>query len=44
MTNTKAHKLTYIASREDVSSLELEELLELYKKIAEVVSLNVITN
>lgn len=44
MTNPTAHKLTYIASREDVSSLELEELLELYKKIAEVVSLNVITN
>jgi len=44
VTNPTAHKLTYNASREDVSSLELEELLELYKKIAEVVSLNGIIN
>jgi hypothetical protein len=40
ITNPTAHKLTYNASRDDVISLEIEELLELYKKIAELVSLN----
>jgi hypothetical protein len=40
MTNPTAHKLTYNASREDVSSLGIEELLELFKKIAEAISLN----
>lgn len=40
LTNPTAHKLTYNASQDDVSSLDFQELLELYKKIAKVVSLN----
>lgn len=40
ITNPTAHKLTFNASREDLISLEIEEMLELYKKIAELVLLN----
>jgi hypothetical protein len=40
LTNPTAHKLTYNASRDDVSSLDFQELLELYKIIAKVVSLS----
>ena len=40
ITNPTTHKLTYNASQDDVSSLELKELLELFKKITELASLN----
>lgn len=40
ISNPTTHKLTYNASRDDVISLEIEELLELYKKIAELITLN----
>jgi hypothetical protein len=40
ITNPTAHKLTYNASQNDVHSLELQELLELFKKICDSISLD----
>ena len=40
ITNPTAHKLTYNASQDDVHSLEVQELLELFKKICDSISLD----
>ena len=39
ITNPTAHSLTYNATEIDVNSLELQEMLELFKKISDMVAL-----